>query len=190
MLDTQLAHLWSVQPDFPAQLRRWHWCRDAHAALLLGRARALGSDGVDATVDRPALAQAFWTWAALLEQAQPLEARDAVDVAHFASGALLWQWLRHPPLVLPRATHEAPQVRVLTDAALTLLQGWRVARGAPPLDAELEARVAQHWTSYLENVREDAGQAIAFLDLFSGARPVWRYPTHPQLRPAFVAVPA
>ncbi|MFP5477271.1 MAG: hypothetical protein ACLGJD_26830, partial [Gammaproteobacteria bacterium] len=100
------------------------------------------------------------------------------------------QWLRHPPLVLPRATHEAPQVRVLTDAALTLLQAWRVARGAPPLDAGLEARVAQHWTSYLENVREDAGQAIAFLDLFSGAKPVWRYPTHPQLRPAFVAVPA
>ncbi len=190
MLDTELAHLWSVQPDFPAQLRRWHWCRDAHAALLLRRAQALGADGADAAVDRHALAQAFWTWAALLDEAQALEMRDAVDLAHFASGALLWQWLRHPPLALPRAAQDEQRVRVLTDAALTLLQAWRLARGAAPLDACLPDHVARHWDSYLENVREDARQAVAFLDLFSGRTPVWRYPTHPQLRPAFATVPA
>jgi hypothetical protein len=161
--------------------------------------------GAQPVVDEAALARAFWPWAATFDDNAQLEPYEPVDYAHYACGVLLAQLLRQRPLRLgdarlgdarlgdarpgdgrpgdaalsPEAARSA-EIRVLTGVALTLLAAWRQALGAEPLEAglqaELRAGAQAHWASYLENLAEDANIAVAFLDLFTGREPVWRYP--------------
>ncbi len=174
---------WSKDSQFLRSLRRWSWCRNAFSTLL----SRLGSDVLLAqaapVVDSSALARVFWQWAATLDSEAGLEALDRADHAHFQVGMLLSQLLWQRPLRIA-GDARADEVEVYTDFALTLLAAWLAALEAPPLRYELPERSSPRWASYFENVSEDPLVAVAFLDLFTGREPVWRFPTFPTERPA------
>lgn len=171
---------WSAPPQLLQSLRRWSWCREALATLLARLGSELSAVPV---VDTAALARAFWQWAATLDSEARLEALDRVDHAHFQVGMLLSQLLWQRPLPLP-GDDRSDEVGVYTDLALTLLAAWLEALGAPLLEYELPERASARWASYVENVSEDPLVAVAFLDLFTGREPVWRFPAFPTERPA------
>lgn len=133
-------------------------------------------------LDSAALARAFWQWAATLDSSSALETLDRIDCAHFQTGMLLSQLLWQRPVRLPDA-RRTDEVGICTDAALTLLAAWRAALGAPPPEVDMPERTSARWASYVENVIEDPLVAVAFLDLFTGREPVWRFPTFPTERP-------
>ncbi len=189
MLDALTAQQWAAQADFPNQLRRWTWAREAWPALL-HRLAAAGDAPSAVTIDGTALSRAFWPWAATFDDNVQLEPVEPLDYAHYACGMLLVQLLRQRP-VRRSTPSPAPQadrgedIRVQTDFVLTLLQAWRLALGAGPLDADLPIRLQAHWVSYRQGVFEDGNVAVAFLDLFTGREPVWRYPLMLVERPVF-----
>lgn len=194
MLDDPTAQKWAAQANFVTSLRRWTWAREALPDLMRQLAAA-GADTAATPVDMEALACAFWPWAATLDDSRQFEPLEPVDYAHYACGLLLAQLLQHRPLSVPKPAHPGPSspsdadrhkdVRILTGVALTLLQAWRLALCAGPLDPELGARLQAHWANYLENVAEDCNLAVAFLDLFTGREPVWRYSLMLVERPLF-----
>ena len=189
MLDAVTAQLWAAQADFPKQLRRWTWAREAWPALLRQLSAPAGV-AVTVTVDLAALSRAFWPWAATFDDNVQLEPVEPLDYAHYACGMLLVQLLRERPLQRGGASADAQadraeDIRVLTGFVLTLLQAWRLALGAGPLDADLPARLQAHSVSYRQGVFEDVNVAVAFLDLFTGREPVWRYPLVLVERPAY-----
>lgn len=182
MVHAQTVTRWSGQPGFVMLLKRWTWCRDALPTLMqqLLRAERVGSQPA---ADQAALARAFWSWAATLDAHASLEALDPVDCAHFQVGMLLAQLLQERPLRLQPADR-SEEVRLMTDTALTLLAAWLQAIGAPPFRDVTHELSGARWSSYVENVTEDASVAVAYLDLFTGREPVWNYPTMPSERPA------
>jgi hypothetical protein len=174
MLDADTAHQWGAQPNFVERIRHWTWCREALPPLMLKLAGAEAFQTVP-PVDMAALARAFWTWATTLDDYAQIESLDPVDYAHYSTGVLLSQFLQQRPLPLPEADCSG-EVRVLTHTVLTLLAAWRQALGAAPLSQDLKIISVNHWASYLENITEDPSVAVAFLDLFTGREPVWRFP--------------
>ena len=181
MVHTQTVTRWSAQSGLTNSLRRWTWCSENLPMLMQVLANTGPIDHLP-VVNRAALAHAFWSWAATLDAYADLEALDPVDCAHFQTGMLLAQLLQHRPLRLQGATRDE-EVRLLTDAALTLLAAWLQAIGASPCSDNTHELPAARWSSYVENVTEDASAAVAFLDLFTGLEPVWRCPTIPSERP-------
>lgn len=185
MLDRERARLWAASPDFRENLAHWHWFRQAMTPAL--QAAAARHPGGEALAMQPeALARAFWAWQASLEPDREFEARNPLDFAHFACGLLLQNLLLAQPLRAPADTAAAPReaaVRALTQVALTLLSAWRTALQAPVLADTLDAVEPRLWASYLENIHDEPGLAIAFLDLFSGCTPVWDTPHTVALRP-------
>jgi len=140
----------------------------------------------DARVNPQALANAFWPWIAGLEREVVHESEDPIDFGHFAAGTLLYHLLRtDTPLMVATTTSRGDDVFAMTRIALTLLAAWRIATGAPPLDLKIQDRSHAQWASYLENVAEDPGLAVPFLDLFTGREPAWQYPLTLRERPAF-----
>lgn len=182
MVHAQTVTRWSAQSGFVNTLKRWTWFSENLPALM----RHLASAGPVASVpvvDRAALARAFWSWSATLDAHADLEADDPVDCAHFQTGMLLAQLLQQRPVRLQRAERD-DEVRLMTDTVLTLLAAWLQAIGAPPCSDGAQELTAARWSSYVENVTEDAGVAVAYLDLFTGCEPVWNYPTMASERPA------
>ena len=193
VLDAETVQRWAAQADFVATLRRWTWAREALPVLLrqLARQACAAADlAAEPTVEEAALARVFWPWASTFDDNARLEPFDPVDYAHYACGVLLAHLLSQRPLrlagrdVAPEALR-AVEVRVCTGAALTLLLAWRQALQAGPLVADLEAAPRAHWMSYLQAITEDPQAAVAYLDLFTGREPVWRYPLVLVERPPF-----
>jgi hypothetical protein len=182
MLHVQTATRWGAQAGFVQAVQRWTWCREALPTLMkaLPRTDAISGPPV---VDELALASAFWSWAATLDNHAHLEPLDPVDYAHYQVGMLLAQLLRRRPLRLPGADRNE-EIRAVTAAALTVLAAWRQALGAPPIGDDLQLGPASRWSSYVENIAEDPTLAVAFLDLFTGREPVWRFPSLPTERPS------
>ena len=183
MLDVETAERWGASPDLLTQSRRWLWCRTALPPVILS---SLAGTGVspEARVDPQALANAFWPWVAGLEREAHFESDDPVDFSHFAAGMLLYHLLKiHTPLVVGAATQRSDEVFAMTRLALTLLAAWRKALGAAPLTLDIHDRHSARWASYLENVAEDPGLVVPFLDLFTGLEPAWQDPLTLRERP-------
>lgn len=182
MIHAQTVMRWSAQPGWVNSLKRWTWFGENLPALIRHLAGA-GPSGDLPAVDRAALSRAFWSWAATLDAYADLEALDPVDCAHFQSGMLLAQLLQERPLRLQHLDRDT-ETRLMTDTVLTVLAVWLQAIGAPPCSDGTPDLSAARWSSYVENVNEDASVAVAYLDLFTGREPVWNYPTMPNERPA------
>lgn len=193
MIDRELARSWSAGGPLPERALRWSWFREAAPACFQRAALALG---LHAQVDAGRLAQAFFEWVGTLEPNSGFDALDPIDHAHYGSGSLLRALLRAAPVschsgVAPTSADAVlqhwrawPEAAIHTRLALTLLDAWRQSLGAPSLELDGAAVTPAHIASYFENVREDATQVIAFLDLFTGLEPVWRFPAQENERPA------
>ena len=181
MPNKQTISLWGAQAGFVTTVRRWSWFREAIPPLVEQSARDAKVDHPP-PVDMPALARAFWAWAAMLDNNAQHEQLDPVDYAHFEVGMLVSLMIAQRPLRLPDA-QRSEEVRALTETGLTMLAAWRGSLGAEPLADDLWQYAAAHWSSYVENVIEDPAVAVAFLDQFTGREPVWQFPTLPAERP-------
>ena len=185
MLDVETANRWGLSPDFLEQSRHWLWCRSAFPAVILG-SDAVSGASAEARVNAQALANAFWPWVAALEREAGHESEDPVDFSHFAAGMLLYHLLKiRTPLTTATTTPRGDDVFAMTRLALTLLAAWRLALGAAPLHLKIQDRSSAQWASYLENIAEDPGLAVPFLDLFTGQEPAWQYPLTLRERPVF-----
>lgn len=182
MVHAQTVTRWNGQPGLVTSIKRWSWCREA-LPVLMQQLLATERVGSPPVADAAALARAFWSWAGSLDAHAALEPLDPVDCAHFQAGMLLAQLLQERPLRWQPA-ERSEEVRVMSDTALTLLAAWLQAIGAAPFRDATHELSGARWSSYVENVTEDASVAVAYLDLFTGREPVWNYPTMPAERPA------
>lgn len=186
---------WLAQHACCGPVYRWSWFMPVLQEFTDQALQALGQRG---TLDPIGAGAAFFNWARMTEQCSAYAHEQPVDHAHYVCGRLL-RCLLHARAFqmeaglspsadaapLPMA-QEWPEGHVVLSFVLTLLQTWRLELGAGPLDWQ-DARFAQHWRSFRENVAEDADRAGPFLDFFVGLEPIWEYPTVPAKRPALRA---
>jgi hypothetical protein len=135
-------------------------------------------------INQQALANAFWSWAALLDENSQRESLDRVDFAHFHVGMLLAYAMKQRPLRFNEPDRYL-EVMVMTEWALTLLAAWRQALGTEPPVVQMDEPGSARWASYVENVTEDAITAVSYLDLFTGREPEWQFPGMIDERPRF-----
>jgi hypothetical protein len=187
MLDIRTAQHWAASPDSLAQIRTWRWFREAVPSVvsdLAVRISTAEQPATEAVVEVLPLGRAFWAWVSVLDGLRRYEPLEPEDYAHFASGVLLVYLLRERPLHWPGASR-SQEVLVLTQTAMTLLSAWRTTLGASALsDQIVEVNDAQ-WSSYIENITENADVAVAYLDFFTGREPRWQLPLILTERPLF-----
>ncbi|MEX8495772.1 hypothetical protein [Sphaerotilus sp.] len=187
MLDIRTAQHWAASSASLSQIRTWRWFRVAVPSLMSDLALRISSTeppGIEAVVEVLPLGRVFWGWVSVLDGLQRYEPLEPEDYAHFASGVLLVYLLREHPLQWQGASR-SQEVLVLTQTAMTLLSTWLAMLRASPLsDQIIEVNEAQ-WSSYIENVTENADVAVAFLDFFTGREPRWQLPLILTERPLF-----
>jgi hypothetical protein len=171
------------QPSFLQEVRRWTWCRQTFPTLMRDLASGHSTKG-QAAIDLQALANAFWPWAALLDENSRRESLDCVDFAHFHVGMLLAHAIKQRPLKFGEPDRNL-EIIVMTEWALTLLAAWRQALGAEAPVIQMDEPGSARWASYVENVLEDSLTAVSYLDVFTGREPEWQFPGLIDLRPPF-----
>ena len=171
------------QPSFLQEVRRWTWCRETFPALMHNLASGHFTKDQPA-IDLQALANAFWPWAALLDENSRRESLDRVDFAHFHVGMLLAYAVKQHPLKFSEPDRNL-EIMVMTEWALTLLAAWRQALGGEAPVIRMGEPGSARWASYVENVLEDPLTAVAYLDVFTGREPEWQFPGMIDQRPRF-----
>ena len=171
---------WASEPTLHSRVQSWSWFRQAFGQALQSHAVVSSSSWA---VDEESLARAFFSWAELVELYSPYEALDAADFRHFILGLLLQKLLEARPPVLQGVPAAAAAVPI-TSFVLTLLQALHKNAGSPPLTLDAAALSGPRWHSFLENVAEDASNAICFLDQMTGLQPAWQSRSLIEHRPA------
>jgi hypothetical protein len=135
--------------------------------------------------DRGVLAQVFAEWLKAFEAQKPKRVEDKAAYVGFAAGLMLRALVRHKPLRVvsrpPDADESNPAYYwpegyayvafCLNVRGLVLTQDF----GGAQQTAEAIDDV-RTWWSFRENVAEDPGLALGFLDLFAGDDPNWEMP--------------
>jgi hypothetical protein len=179
-----LATEWAGDVHLHSKAQSWSWFRPAFGrALQNGGSSPPASPSSIWTVDEEALAKAFFSWAESVELYAPYEAVDGADFRHFMLGLLLQRLLEAQPPVL-RDTMPALAAVPITRFVLTLLQALHANAGTAALALDEAALAGPRWDSFLENVAEDASNAICFLDQMTGLQPAWQSRSLIEHRPA------
>ncbi|MDP3799676.1 MAG: hypothetical protein Q8R06_21435 [Polaromonas sp.] len=176
----QLAADWAGDVNLHTKAQSWSWFRQAFGQVLQRHAAAPSSSE---TVDEESLAKAFFSWAESVELYTPYEVLDGADFRHFVLGLLLQKLLEARPPVL-RDTPAASAAVPITSFVLTLLQALHTNAGTAALQLDDAALTGPRWDSFLENVAEDASNAICFLDQMTGLQPAWQSCSLIEHRPA------
>jgi hypothetical protein len=178
-----VAAEWAGDINLHSKAQSWSWFRPAFGRALQDGAPSLSSSSSLWTIDEEALAKAFFSWAESVEVYAPYEAVEGADFRHFMLGLLLQRLLEAKPPVLDGAPHASAAVPI-TRFVLTLLQALHVNAGTAALTLDEAALTGPRWDSFLENVAEDASNAICFLDQMTGLQPAWQSRSLIEHRPA------
>ena len=141
--------------------------------------------GIRFEVSRPKLTAAFLDWLAAFERQRAGAGADRMAFVGFAAGLMLRSLVEHDPArarALPpgadldRPAFFWPEGHLYTAYCLNvrgvvLEEEFAAHPARPPELDDIRA-----WWSFRETVRDDPAQAVAFLDLFSGAEPDWSTP--------------
>lgn len=131
------------------------------------------------------LAMVFAEWLKAFEAQKPKSIEDKAAYVGFAAGLMLRSLLKHKPLRKISCPADADESNpayfwpegyayvafCLNVRGLVLTQDFG---GAQETNDSLED--LRTWWSFRENVAEDPGLAVAFLDLFAGDAPNWTMP--------------
>jgi hypothetical protein len=148
-------------------------------------ARIEADSGNRFETDRGALATVFAEWLKAFEAQKPQRVEDKAGYVGFAAGLMLRSLIRHKPLrVVTR-----PEAADDNNPAFFWPEGYAYVAfclNVRGLVIEQDFQGEQHvsdaledvrtWWSFRENVADEPGLAIAFLDLFAGDDPDWSMP--------------
>ena len=181
---TETTSPWGSQTLSLNAARKWTWFRQKFGAALASRSLA----GSGSSLDRGALAAAFWQWAGMLDAEARFENLDPSDFAHYAAGQLLRCLLTHRPLRLPDG-QRSEEVRATTQTVLSVLCEWQRALGEQSTSdlPQLPADGDSLWAGFLADTAKEAAAAVAYLDKFCGLEPDWQCPQLVLNRPAMRA---
>lgn len=171
-------------PDLPVRksAQRMRWFLGAFKEQL---ERTSVETGNVFEVDEGALAGTFASWLKAFEAQKPERVEDKLAYVGFAAGLMLRALLQNRPATLksrPEGCDETNPAFFWPEGYLYVafclnVRGLVIERdfhgSQNPSEARDDLRV---WWSFRENVDEDAGLAIAFLDLFAGEEPEWTMP--------------
>ena len=156
-------------------------------AELLFKGSAFGFE-----IDDEALARAFSEWRRNFDELRDQTLGDQIgtdrrDLLIFAGGLMLKELFQHHPIEIKHRGVEV--LRTFPEAMTTWPEGYAYAsycfslvaavieqEGLAVLQPADNAEERQFWTSFRENVKEDARTAIGFFDLLCGLTPNWELP--------------
>lgn len=163
-------------------VRRLRWFRASFAEQV---AKISGETGVVYAIEDQKLAAAFLDWLRAFDAQKAGAAVDRRAFVGFSAGLMLRMLLKHKPLTVQARPEGAdlsnpayfwPEGYVFVAYCLNirsavLEQDFHEDRRIAPALGEIRA-----WWTFRENVAQDPGLGIAFLDLFAGDVPDWETP--------------
>ena len=136
-------------------------------------------------VDEAALAAAFADWLKDFQAQKPEHSEEKAAYVGFAAGLMLRALIKHAPIRAiskPGPADEASPAQFWPEgyayvAFCLNVRGLVLTQDFQSEQALSEAlNDVQTWWSFKENVAEDPGLALGFLDLFAGDTPDWETP--------------
>jgi hypothetical protein len=139
-------------------------------------------------IDDEALARAFSEWRRSFDDLRDQVETDRRDLLIFAGGLMLKELFQHHPIEIK---HRGVEVlhKIFPEAMTTWPEGYAYAsycfsvvaavieqEDLAALQPAANAEERQFWSSFRENVQEDARTAIGFFDLLCGLTPNWELP--------------
>jgi hypothetical protein len=151
-------------------------------AELLFKGSAFGFE-----IDDEALARAFSEWRRNFDALRDQVQTDRRDLLIFAGGLMLKELFQHHPIEIkhrgvevlqtfPEAMTAWPEGYAYASYCFSLVAAVVEQEGFAVLQPAANAEERQFWSSFRENVKEDARTAIGFFDLLCGLTPNWELP--------------
>ena len=151
-------------------------------AALLFNGSAFGFE-----IDDEALARAFSEWRRNFDELRDQVQTERRDLLIFAGGLMLKELFQHHPIEIkhrgvevlksfPEAMTAWPEGYAYASYCFSVVAAVIEQEGLAVLEAATGAEERQFWTSFRENVKEDARTAIGFFDLLCGLTPNWDLP--------------
>lgn len=163
-------------------IRRLRWFIESFREQLRDTA---AETGIEFGLDEQKLAASFLDWLRAFEAQKPSSPDDRRAYVGFAAGLMLRMLVKHKPLAVvqgPARADPGNPAHFWPEGYAYVAYCLRVRAAVLEQDFREETRTVPElgdvrtWWSFRENVREDPGLAIAFLDLFAGDEPVWSMP--------------
>jgi hypothetical protein len=141
----------------------------------------------DFAIDDEALALAFGAWRRGFDELRDQVETGRRDLLIFAGGLMLKELFQHHPIAIqhrgvaamksfPEALTSWPEGYAYASYCLSVVSAVIEQEGHAPLEPAAGSEERQFWTSFRENVQEDARTAIGFFDLLCGVTPNWELP--------------
>lgn len=138
-------------------------------------------------IDDEALARAFSAWRRSFDELRDQVETDRRDLLIFAGGLMLKELFQHHPIEIkhrgvevlksfPEAMTTWPEGYLYASYCLSVVAAVIEQEALAVLQPAAMADERQFWSSFRENVREDAKTAIGFFDLLCGLTPNWELP--------------
>ncbi len=139
-------------------------------------------------IDDEALARAFGEWRRGFDDLRGQVQTDRRDLLIFAGGLMLKELFQHHPIgikhrgvevlhkTFPEAMTAWPEGYAYASYCVSVVAAVIEQEGLGALQTAANADERQFWSSFRENVREDARTAIGFFDLLCGLTPNWELP--------------
>ena len=161
--------------------------RAVAAAFHRNAALLLAGSAFSFEIDDEALARAFGAWRHDFDDLRDQVRTDRHDLLIFAGGLMLKELFRHHPIEIrhrgvgvlrsfPEALTLWPEGYVYASYCFSVSAAVIEQEGLAALQPSATAGDNQFWSSFRENVREDARTAIGFFDLLCGLTPNWELP--------------
>jgi hypothetical protein len=163
-------------------VRRLRWFRTAFHKFIT----ELGTEiGCEFRIDEAKLAEIFIRWLRAIEQQKPSEKSARKEYFEFVAGLMLREFTADLPLQAI-----SPPVKVAPDSAAVFWPEGYVCTlfcltvHSAAAEQEFHARPGvapafddlRHWWSFRENIRQDNGFSVGFLQLLLGHQPNWALP--------------
>jgi hypothetical protein len=148
----------------------------------------LAGSAFDSEIDDEALARAFSEWRRSFDELKDQVQTGRRDLLIFAGGLMLKELFQHHPIEIkhrgvevlhktfPEAMTSWPEGYAYASYCFSVVAAVIEQEGLPALQPAARAEERQFWSSFRENVREDARTAIGFFDLLCGLTPNWELP--------------
>ncbi|WP_417525505.1 hypothetical protein [Marinovum sp.] len=176
------TELKATDPPLHKSAQRLRWFVGAFEAQ---RERTETETGNRYVVDQGRLTQVFTDWIRAFEAQKPSQSQDNRAYVGFAAGLMLRTLIKLNPVTHSDTPTAADKTNpayfwpegylyvafCLNVRGLVLEKDFHAAQTPSPALSE-----ARTWWSFRENVAQDPGLAIAFLDLFAGDEPEWSMP--------------
>ena len=153
-----------------------------NAALLLA------GSAFSFQIDDEALARAFSEWRNRFDELKQQIETERRDLLIFGGGLMLKELFQHRPIAIkhrgvevlrttfPEAMSAWPEGYVYASYCLSMVAAVIEQEDLAALAPSAHAEERQFWSSFRENVQEDARTAIGFFDLLCGLTPNWELP--------------